>query len=483
MKKIFTILMLSVLALNVHSQIIITGFMPSPKRTSDNLERNMEYIQLMATEEITFDNGTNSYTVVICRNGGVQPEGWARANQVHSFALTSGHVQKGEYFYIGGTEKIIAGAVTVAGNPVKSTDISETASISANRAKWISVHDYVAEVGDVVGDKIASTGDMIQGWTTGTGSNNDNADGIAVFAGTTVTATTAPIDVVFYGSKIGSAAARTVSGNFAGYRLPVRNDYYDGTTNQYYGQGTNTFFFNPTGLTPTINGIDNGVFFKLEGAYNSSTDTWTTPRTLKLIELYHTDGSWGTLADIEQDVTLPVSLSSFTAIYKKAIGHVELAWKTVSEHNNARFDIYRASDNKEFKIIGSKSGKGTTNTETNYNFTDNSPLSGNNYYRLIQVDVDGKSTAYEEVVTIKTGLNANDILVNSNEQYVTIFCNNITDKKASVEITDMLGQKLFNQTVPVESSSLKLPVSLKRGIYVLSLKTLNGQHYAVKFNR
>ncbi|TZF84904.1 T9SS type A sorting domain-containing protein [Pedobacter sp. BS3] len=481
MKKLITILALSIFVLNAHSQIIITGFMPSPKRTSANLERNYEYIQLMATQDITFGTGANSYTVVICRNGGVQAEGWARADQVHSFALTSGTVQKGEYFYIGGTEKIIAGAVTVSGNTVKSTDISETAPIQANRAKWISVHDYVAQAGDVVGNTIASTGDMIQGWTTGTSSNNDNADGIAVFAGATVTATTVPIDVVFYGSKIGSAAARTVSGNFAGYRLPVKNDYYDGTTDQYYGQGANTFFFNPTGMTPTVNGVDNGIFFKLEGEYDPSANTWTSPRTLKLIDLYN-NGNWGVLADIEQNVTLPVTISSFTAAYQKQTGEIQLEWKTASEHNNARFDIYRASANKDFKLIGNKTGSGTTNVETSYSFTDRNPLAGTNYYKLVQVDADGKSAEYEKIVAVKTGLSSNAIVVNSSDQNVTVFYKDIADTKGSVEIADVLGRKLFKQTVLIDGNSLNLPISLQKGIYVLSLNTEAG-HYTVKFSR
>src|SRR5690606_15397123 len=159
-----------------------------------------------------------------------------------------------------------------------------------------------------------------------------------------------------------------------------------------FGQGTNTFFFNPTGMTPAINGVDNGVFFKLEGVYNTSTNAWSTPRTLKLIDLYRNNAgtvTWGTLADIEKNVTLPVSVSSFTAA-RTQTGEIELKWKTVSEQENARFDIYRASDNKEFKLIGDKKGAGTTTVETNYSFIDHNPSAGTNYYKLVQVDADGK---------------------------------------------------------------------------------------------
>lgn len=88
---------------------------------------------------------------------------------------------------------------------------------------------------------------------------------------------------------------------------------------------------------------------------------------------------------------LPVVLIDFTA--KSKLNHVLLEWSTASEINNAHFLIERSADGTQFSTLTTLSGKGTYSAKSNYNVLDQKPQAGLNYYRLKQVDFDGKVTS------------------------------------------------------------------------------------------
>ena len=91
---------------------------------------------------------------------------------------------------------------------------------------------------------------------------------------------------------------------------------------------------------------------------------------------------------------LPVGLISYKA---SAEGNAaKLEWKTSSEQNNKSFIVYRSGEDKAFLKLSEVQGKGTTSTASSYVFYDKQPLKGNNYYRLVQVDLDGKPTELGE---------------------------------------------------------------------------------------
>ena len=99
-------------------------------------------------------------------------------------------------------------------------------------------------------------------------------------------------------------------------------------------------------------------------------------------------------------VLLPVTLSSFTG--KKEGATTLLNWTTATETGNNYFSIERAPDGESFAPIGSIKGAGNSTVALNYSFTDKQPMTGNNYYRLKQVDYNGKSK-YSDIVVINFG--------------------------------------------------------------------------------
>ena len=74
---------------------------------------------------------------------------------------------------------------------------------------------------------------------------------------------------------------------------------------------------------------------------------------------------------------------------KKSDCAVILEWATAAEKNNAKFIIERGENGDYFEPIGQVKGQGTSNKKTLYSFTDAKPF-GKSYYRLRQVDLDGK---------------------------------------------------------------------------------------------
>jgi hypothetical protein len=94
---------------------------------------------------------------------------------------------------------------------------------------------------------------------------------------------------------------------------------------------------------------------------------------------------------------LPVELLAFEG--RKEGSTVVLDWLTDHEINNDYFVVERSSDRFEFSPIGQVNGKGTTDQISEYQLTDHKPLTGKSYYRLKQVDFDGKYT-FSQVVDI-----------------------------------------------------------------------------------
>ncbi|MBA3972221.1 MAG: hypothetical protein H0X46_08780, partial [Bacteroidetes bacterium] len=108
---------------------------------------------------------------------------------------------------------------------------------------------------------------------------------------------------------------------------------------------------------------------------------------------------------------LPIELLSFTG-YSASNGN-QLTWSTATEINNDYFDIERSSNGADFSKIGTLDGNGNSITTIVYNFTDATPLTGINYYRLKQVDYNG-SFSYSNMISINGTFFENPIQVYPN---------------------------------------------------------------------
>jgi hypothetical protein len=103
---------------------------------------------------------------------------------------------------------------------------------------------------------------------------------------------------------------------------------------------------------------------------------------------------------------LPVSMFNFGGTIKNFQAY--LNWSTAAESNNKGFYVERSKDGRNFTSIGFVKGAGNSTQIKNYTYTDVTLKDINvttTYYRLKQVDVDGKFT-YSKVLP----LNINNVL-------------------------------------------------------------------------
>lgn len=161
---------------------------------------------------------------------------------------------------------------------------------------------------------------------------------------------------------------------------------------------------------------------------------------------------------------LPVSWLYFGG--KTIDNKVLLEWKTANEVNNSYFEVERSLNAKSYERIGRVYVLQAHTDEKNYTFEDNQPTFGINYYRLKQVDTDGKFS-YSRIIST---------LVRANGE-IKIFPNPTTDKinisglehNASINIVDTNGRVVWRQ---IGSNSPTLEIGLqgwKAGDYTVQV--------------
>lgn len=88
--------------------------------------------------------------------------------------------------------------------------------------------------------------------------------------------------------------------------------------------------------------------------------------------------------------TLPVEFINFSASTQKESSKIILEWETATETNNRGFEIEKSFDKIKFVTIGFITGSGTSSDVHSYFFADNTKSRGVSFYRLKQVDFNGK---------------------------------------------------------------------------------------------
>lgn len=148
---------------------------------------------------------------------------------------------------------------------------------------------------------------------------------------------------------------------------------------------------------------------------------------------------------------IPVKMISFEGMPDKS--DVVLTWKTASEENNSGFEIERSFDGVSFEAKGFVQGGKNTSAVSAYSYTDKGAFEQDNiaalYYRLRQVDLNGKHT-YSDIVTVtnKKKTTGENISVYPNP-YSDVFTVNIAStaySDAKVDVYDMSG-KLIQQVI------------------------------------
>ncbi len=180
---------------------------------------------------------------------------------------------------------------------------------------------------------------------------------------------------------------------------------------------------------------------------------------------------------------LPVEMMFFDAkLIEQNKSHV--FWATASEKNNDFFMIQRSRDGLNFEDIGRVNGVGNSNDVTTYDFMDNNAPKGYVYYRLKQVDYDGKFT-YTDLAVIKNGTEMS-LVVSPNPARDVLSLKHELAAKGSYELivvtptgSEAMHSKIENHDL---SKGLNVDISsLPKGMYHLRLVNSAGAKYFARF--
>ncbi|MEO7044501.1 MAG: lamin tail domain-containing protein [Ferruginibacter sp.] len=167
---------------------------------------------------------------------------------------------------------------------------------------------------------------------------------------------------------------------------------------------------------------------------------------------------------------LPVNLVSFIA--SKQSNVAVLSWKTSQEINSKSFDVQRSSDSRNWQSIGNVLAKGNNASGNTYTLTDAHPLTGINYYRLQQLDNDGK-VQYSLIRSVQFDLRHSIILSpNPAKDFVNVSIENLTGT-ATVDVLDLSGKAVYTTITSVPVFKINTS-TFARGNYFIRIKNADG---------
>lgn len=148
-----------------------------------------------------------------------------------------------------------------------------------------------------------------------------------------------------------------------------------------------------------------------------------------------------------------------------------LQWATGYEENTERFDIEQSSNGRDFKLIGTVAAAGKSTVTRYYSFADRNSSSGWNYYRIKQIDIDGKSS-YSRVITLLRKETTDKMLLYPNPAIDQVYIEwPSSEQWTSLELFTVSGHLLKTISLTPATPYKMLDVQdLQNGLYMIRFK-------------
>ena len=230
---------------------------------------------------------------------------------------------------------------------------------------------------------------------------------------------------------------------------------------------TDGLLYQPNNFLTAMNGVN-------------ANGTWT----LRVKDNYSGDGgtltAWG-LRICVNNIVIPVEMVDFKATPLK--NKIQLNWQTATERNNAGFEIQRSTDPlSNFTTLDFKKGQGDATKLVDYQYFDEKVRLGTNYYyRLRQLDFDGKEMFSKVVAANLDKDGVWDIAVEPNptSSLLNIEVLGKANQTINIEMYSIEGKLVMTKQITTENAKTTLDLApLSNGIYML--KCFAGTSYFVK---
>jgi hypothetical protein len=200
-------------------------------------------------------------------------------------------------------------------------------------------------------------------------------------------------------------------------------------------------------------------------------------QTIKGIQYGIFAASTSNYVAIYNSVPLPITLLNFSVL--KQGDDALLLWSTTMEENNKGFEIQRSTDQSSWTPIGFVNGAVNSQTQKNYQYLDPNLPAGTYYYRLKQVDLDGRSSISNVVDVTFTGSMVLELMQNRPNPFNSSTTINMVIPKAGrvqLILYDQIGrpvQTLMDEEKTPGTYSVQVNRNgLSSGIYYYRLNAL-----------
>jgi Secretion system C-terminal sorting domain len=182
------------------------------------------------------------------------------------------------------------------------------------------------------------------------------------------------------------------------------------------------------------------------------------------------------------DGTIPVVFSSIGA--QKISSAIKVSWGISTEINTSHYELERSTDGVRFEKIASITAR-NRNAAQQYDYTDQQPAQGVNYYRIAGVDFDGKRK-YSTVVKVnmngggKPQLTAFPLPA---KDVVTVRLEGAAANTNMIAVTDNSGRILLKRSFVATGSTTQFDLNisnLANGSYIIQWRDSGGNIVAVQ---
>lgn len=291
-------------------------------------------------------------------------------------------------------------------------------------------------------------------------------------------------NVEFGISKASSAATQNTNNDYnrnGTYLIVIRYDVATGTSNDGMWLWVNpSLTSEPSTASADLSisgGTDPGYSTQIDALMLHQSSSTNSPiadfDAFRVSNRPTSDIAWTDLG--AQGAPLPVKFGNIKG-YEKSAG-VQIDWTAYSEENVAEYIVERSADGQHFTEVGTVAARNNA-SEIQYGFFDANPLAGYNFYRLRNMDIDGKN-GFSNIVRVDLTKGGKDITVYPNPVrgggIISYGSSQLAKGNYTVRIINAGGQQVFTQrfshTGGAINQSVQLPVSLNSGFYTLLLES------------
>jgi hypothetical protein len=204
--------------------------------------------------------------------------------------------------------------------------------------------------------------------------------------------------------------------------------------------------------------------------------------------------TWGALSspfkimvDANLATVVPVTLTTFTGV--KEGNRNTLNWSTANETNNKAFELQRSANGEKFSsiaTINSKAENGNSSAVLSYSYNDEKPLVGTNYYRLRQLDKDGRES-FSSIVVLKsafiTKAEITRVYPNPVAEQLNVVINTANSEKVNIRITDLVGKTIAEKMLQTNQGDNNIQFNtsaLARGTYLIKIFSSNESEMGIQ---